>query len=105
MLSDKNDEGELFSSYIKLAARMSNFIKNKQGHCLFTVKIKGKGKGFYWSLSDKQFIWIDKNSDFYWVDSVKKDAKGRYCLFTPYTFGMGLIIMVPEDEIEWIGLN
>ena len=56
-------------------------------------------------MSDKAFIWLEKSADYYWVDSVKKDEKGRYCLFTPYTFGLGLLVMVPEEEIEWIGLN
>jgi len=105
MVSFESDKKDFFANYIKLAARMAGFIKSKQGECLYTVKIKGKGKGFYWSLSDKCFLWIDKDADFYWVDKVKKDAQGRYCLFTPYTFGMGALIMVPEDEIEWIGLN
>ena len=105
MVSDEKDKVEFFSSYIKLAARMSNFIKNKSGDCLYAVKIKGKGKGFYWSLSDKRFLWVDKGSDFYWVDKVKKDEQDRYCLFTPHVFGIGVLLMVSEDEIEWIGLN
>ena len=105
MVSFEEDDKDFFTNYIKLAARLAGFIKNKQGDCLFTVKIKGKGKGFYFSLSDKCFLWVDKGADFYWVDSVKKDNKGRYCLFTPYIFGLGVLLMVPEDEILWIGLN
>ena len=105
MVSFEEEDTEYLTSYIKLAARMASFIKNKKGDCLYTVKIKGKGKAFYWSLADKSFVWIEKSADFYWVDSMKKDEQGRYCLFTPYTFGLGLLIMVPEEEIEWIGLN
>mgnify|MGYP003134729295 FL=1 len=105
MVSFEDEDQEFFTNYIKLAARMAGFIKNKQGDCLYTVKIKGIGKGFYWSLSDKRFIWIDKSADFYWVDKVKKDDRDRYCLFTPHTFGLGVLLMVPEDEILWIGLN
>jgi len=105
MVPNEDEDPEFFTNYIKLAARMAGFIRSKKGHCLYTVKIKGKGKSFYWSLSDKAFIWIDKGADFYWVDKVKKDDKGRCCLFTPHTFGLGVLIMVPEEEIEWIGLN
>ena len=105
MVSGEEKDVEFFTKYIKLAARMAGFIKNKEGNCLYSVKIKGKGKGFYWSLSDKAFIMVDKSADFYWVDKVKKDDKGRCCLFTPYTFGIGVLIMVPEDEIQWIGHN
>jgi sucrose-6-phosphate hydrolase SacC (GH32 family) len=105
MVSFEEDETEYITNYIKLAARMASFIKNKRGDCLYTLKIKGNGKGFYFSLSDKRFLWIDKGADFYWVDSIKKDEKGRYCLFTPYTFGMGVLLLVPEDEILWVGLN
>jgi hypothetical protein len=105
MMTYEAEDEEFFLNYIKLAARMSNFIKNGQGHCLYTVKIKGNGKGFYWSLSDNSFMWFDKGADFYWVDKYKKDKKGRYCLFTPYTFGVGVLLLVSEEEIEWIGLN
>ena len=105
MVSFEDDKTEYITNYIKLAARMAGFIKNKQGDCLYTVKIKGKGKAFYWSLADTALMWVEKSADFYWVDSMKKDEQGRYCLFTPYTFGLGLLIMVPEEEIEWIGLN
>ena len=105
MVPNDSESEEFLSKYIKLAARMASFIKNKQGEGLYTVKIRGKGKGFYWSLSDKGFIWVDRGSDFYWVDSYKKDKQGRYCLFTPHTFGIGLILLVAEEEIEWIGLN
>jgi hypothetical protein len=105
MMPNNEEDQEFLNKYIKLAARMAGFIKNKRGDCLYTVKIKGKGKGFYWSLSDKAFIWIDRGADLYWVDKVKKDARGRYCLFAPYTFGIGVLVMVPEDEIQWIGLN
>ena len=105
MVSNIDDEVEFFAKYIKLAARMAGYIKSKKGECLYTVKIKGNGKGFYYSLSDKEFLWVDKGSDFYWVDSISKDEKGRYCIFTPYIFGIGAILLVPENEIEWIGLN
>ena len=105
MVSYEEEDAEFFTNYIKLAARMAGFIKNKRGDCLFTVKIKGKGKVFYWNMSDRCFTWVDKSSDFYWVDKIPKDEKGRYCLFTPHTFGMGILLMVPEEEVEWIGLN
>ena len=105
MVSFEDEDKEFFTNYIKLAARMAGFIKNKKGEGLYNVKIKGKGKGFYWSLTDKQFLWVDKGSDFYWISSVKKDEKDRYCIFTPHTFGLGIIILVHEDEIQWIGLN
>jgi len=105
MVSFEEEDQEYFTNYIKLAARMAGFIKNKQGDCLYAVKIKGKGKGFYWSMTDRSFIWIDRSADFYWIDSVAKDDQGRYCVFTPYTFGLGVILKIPEEEIEWIGLN
>ena len=105
MMSFDDEEVEFFTKYIKLAARMAGFIKNKQGECLYTVKIKGSGGGYYYSLSDKGFVWVNKGGDFYWVNSVVKDKMGRYALFSHHTFGMGMIFLVPEDEIEWIGLN
>ena len=105
MVTDEEEDVEFFTKYIKLAARMSSFLKSKKGELLIAVRIKGEGQGFYWSLSDRQFVMINKSTDLYWVDKVEKDEKGRLCLFTPYTFGMGIIIAVPEEEIEWIGYN
>ena len=105
MMTDEEKDVEFFSKYIKLAARMSNFLKSKKGELLIAVRIKGEGKGYYWSISDRGFVLVEKSVDFYWVDKVPKDEKGRFCLFTPYTFGMGMVILVPEKEIEWIGYN
>jgi hypothetical protein len=56
-------------------------------------------------LADKKFILVDKGSDFYFVHAVEKDDKDRVCLFTPHLFGIGQLIMVPEDEIIIIGFN
>ena len=104
-MADEDEEIEYFKNYYKLANKMLNYIKPNKGGCLYTVKIKGSGSGFYWSLSDRSFLWIKKRADFYWVSNVKKDDQGRDCLFTPHTFGIGVLLLVPEEEIEWIGLN
>jgi hypothetical protein len=105
MMTDDENDIEFVNKYIKLAARMSNLLKSKKGELLIAVKIKGEGKGYYWSISDRAFVLIERSADFYWVDKMAKDKKGRLCLFTPYTFGMGNIVLVPEKEIEWLGYN
>ena len=36
---------------------------------------------------------------------VEKDEQGRICLYSPYIFASAVFIMVPEEEIEFVGFN
>jgi len=96
---------EFKSSFIKLAVKLTSMIKSKDGYLFEPVKIKGRGKGFYWSLSDKRFVWVDKELEWYHVYSVEPDEKGRLCLYSPFIFASGIICRVPEEEIDFIGFN
>ena len=96
---------EFKSNFIKLAVKLTTMLKSKDGYLFEPVKIKGSGKGFYWSLSDKSFVWVDKQLEWYHVYSVQPDERGRLCLYSPYIFASGIICRVPEEEIEFLGFN
>jgi len=96
---------EFEANFIKLAAKLSGWTRSKSGTLLEPVKIKGNGKGFYWSISDKNFVWVDRALEWYLVSGVAPDEQGRICLYSPFIFARGLICRVPSDEIEYIGFN
>ena len=89
---------------LSLVDKMAKFMKNKAGYLLETVHLKGNNGSYYWSLSDKKFVYISQKAEFY-IMPWGKDDKGRLYLFSPYLFASGVIIMVPEEDIEFIGFN
>tara|TARA_R110002074_G_scaffold336120_1_gene506553 strand:+ start:484 stop:798 length:315 start_codon:yes stop_codon:yes gene_type:complete len=104
-MEDGDYSEEYKANFIKLAAKLSGYIKSKSGYLLQPVRIRGNGKGFYWSISDKIFIWVDRNLEWYHVDGVAPDDRGRLCLYSPFIFASGVICRVPEEEVEFVGFN
>ncbi len=105
MMEEDEYSKEIEANSIKLAVKLSGWTKSKDGKLLKPVKIKGTGKGFYWSLSDKRFVWVDKKLEWYLVGNVPPDEKGRLCLYSPFIFASGVVCRVPEEEIDFIGFN
>jgi hypothetical protein len=96
---------EFQSNFIKLAVKLSSMVKSQDGFLFEPVKIKGKGKAFYYSISDRCFIWVDKELEWYHIYSVDPDDQGRVCLYSPYIFASGIICRVPEEEVDFLGFN
>ena len=90
---------------MKLAVKLSAYLKDRDGNSLQLINFKQKGTGFYWSITEKSFILVNKESDWYYAPVRDKDERGRICLYSPYLFSMGVIILVPEEEIDLIGFN
>jgi len=105
MMSEEYQSKEFEDSFIKLAAKLSGWLKSKDGHLLEPVNIKGSGKAFYWSISDKRFVWVDKQLEWYMVSGVAPDDQNRICLYSPFIFASGIICRVPVDEIIFLGFN
>jgi hypothetical protein len=105
MMEEEYFNTEFKSKFIKLAVKLTSMVKSKDGFLFEPVKIKGKGKGFYYSVSDRCFMWVDRELEWYHVYSVEPDHKGRVCLYSPYIFASGIICRVPEEEVEFIGFN
>ncbi len=87
-----------------LYEKLEKFLKSKEGNLLPSVKLKGKGGGYYYSASDKSFVYLDRDSELYLLPW-KRDEKGRLYLYSPYTFKQGMIIVAEEDEIILLGFN
>jgi hypothetical protein len=87
-----------------LYENLQKFMKSKSGNLLPSVKLKGKGGGYYYSASDKSFVYMDRGAELYLLPW-KRDEKGRLYLYSPYTFKQGIIILVEEDDIILLGFN
>ena len=105
MMNEEYLDKEFQSNFIKLAVKLTGMMKSKEGLLFEPVKIKGNGKGFYYSVSDKSFMWVDRELEWYHVYSVEPDDQGRLCLYSPYIFASGIICRVPEEEVEFLGFN
>lgn len=96
---------EFEANFIKLAAKLTAMLKSKEGHLFEPIKIKGSGKGFYWSMSDNRFVWVNKDLEWYHVYSVSPDDRGRLCVYSPFIFASGIICRIPKEEVEFLGFN
>jgi len=98
------EESTLSLSAIALYEKLEKFLKSKEGNLLPSVKLKGEGGGYYYSVSDRGFAYVDRNCELYLLPW-KRDEKGRLFLYSPYTFKQGMIIVAEEDEIVLLGFN
>lgn len=104
-MSEEYQSKEFEANFIKLASKLSGWQKAKDGQLLEPVKIKGNGKGFYWSISDKRFVWVDKELEWYLVSGVAPDDQGRLCIYSPFIFASGILCRVPPEELTYVGFN
>ena len=51
MMEEEYFNAEFKNKFIKLAVKLTSMVKSKDGFLFEPVKIKGKGKGFYYSVS------------------------------------------------------
>ncbi|QDP62176.1 MAG: hypothetical protein GOVbin1807_175 [Prokaryotic dsDNA virus sp.] len=99
MINASQEEKDLY-----FAETLSKFMKDSNGNPFEQVKIKGEGYGYYYSMSDKKTILVPRAGEYYLISN-KADHKGRLRLYSHYKFTTGIVILVPEDEIERIGWN
>tara|TARA_X000001388_G_C2197991_1_gene110110 strand:+ start:524 stop:856 length:333 start_codon:yes stop_codon:yes gene_type:complete len=88
----------------ELALKAAETLKGKDGNLLPTVKIKGKGLGYYWSPYDKKLILVPRDAEYYLLPW-EEDEYGRKHLFLPISLVGGNIISVNSDELEILGYN
>ena len=105
MMAEESDDGTFLVNAYKLAAKMWSNMKTKDKELLQAVRFKEKGHGFYYSTADKRPMWVNKGDEWYHVPFMEKDEYDRVCLYSPYLFKMAIFILVPEDEIEYLGFN
>jgi hypothetical protein len=103
-MTKKSEKKEKKVNFKDLANKIAKYMKDGKENLLKLVKIKGNGVAYYYSVSDSSFVLMPKTAEMYLLPW-KKDEKNRLFVFSPYIFSSGIIIMVPEDEIEIIGFN
>ena len=91
-------------NYTKLAERMAEFKKEVSNNTLKAVIISGKGEGYYFDMVSKTFILVKKGSEMYYLP-IKEDENDQISLFLPYIFGSVAIILVPKEDVIFIGDN
>ena len=90
--------------FVKVAKKIADFLKDGKKNSLKSVNIKGEGVGFYYNLASNSFILIQKKSEMYYLP-LNKDSNGNYYIFLPYIFAQGAVILVPEEEVIFLGYN
>ncbi len=91
-------------NFPKMAKKIAELLKEGEKNNLSSVMISGNGVGYYYNLSTRTFIPVQKQSEMYYLP-IEKDEKNNFYVFLPYTFSQGAIILVPEEELEFIGFN
>lgn len=104
-MSDELNNDEFITNTYKLAIKMASAMRTKDKELLQLVTFKKGGHGFYYSLTDKTPIYINRKEEWYYVPFIEKDDRDRICLYSHFLFSMAIFIMVPEEEIDFIGFN
>jgi len=86
------------------ADTLAKFIKDSKGNPFPQVVIKGKGHGYYYSMSDKKPVLVPRSAEYYLI-SQKPDKKGCLRVYSHYRFNTGVVLLVPKEEIELVGWN
>ena len=91
-------------NYTRVAARIAKLLQKGEKNNLISVIIKGEGVGYYYNLATESFIPVPKRSEMYYLP-LKKDENEQLYIFLPYTFAQGAVILVPEEDVEFLGYN
>ena len=91
----------------KLDALMKKLKKaavKEEKMILHPIVLKGNGPHFYWSINDKIFLEVPSPSELYvMADKGKKD--GKLYVFSPGSWNKGVVYLIPEENIVFIGEN
>ena len=95
----------LYTNPDKLALKLLQFIKDKEGHALPQVRIKGTGQGYYYSINHKKLIRVSRTAEFYLLPWLYEDDDRKCYIYTHYNWMVGCIFLVYKSDIEHIGSN
>ncbi len=90
--------------FTKIAKKIAKLLKDGVKNNLSSVMIKGKDSGYYYNVVTMTFILIQRRSEMYYLPIEPDENKNIY-IFLPYTFSQGAIILVPEEDVEFLGFN
>ena len=95
----------LYTNPDKLALKLSQFIKDKEGNALPPVKIKGTGQGYYFSINHKKLIRVSRDAEFYLLPWANIEDDRKCYVYTHYNWMIGCIFLVYKTDIRHIGSN
>ena len=95
----------LYKNPSKLAEKLRKFMEDEDGHALPMVKLKGKGIGYYHSVSDKKLIRVSRDAEFFLLPWAHKTNDKRCYVYTHYNWLTGCIFDVFLSDLEFIGGN
>ena len=87
-----------------VASKIADLLKKGEKNNLTPVMIRDNGQSHYFDLATNQYIYIKKQSEMYYLP-IQKTEDDRCYVFLPYVFSSGAIILVPEEELLFIGSN
>ena len=96
--------GDKITDFKGVAKEIADLLSKGEHNNLVAVMLKGDGRGFYYSMIHKKPIEVPRKAQYYLLP-FEKDENGRLYVFSSYIFYSGLILLVPEEEIELIGYN
>ena len=95
----------LYRNPVKLALKLSTFLKDSDGTALDPVKLKGEGQGYYYSMNDKKFVRVNRNSEFYLLPWKDKNNEEKCFIYTHHNWLVGCILSVYKKDLEYLGYN
>ena len=103
-MSDQTVSKGLTKDLKKLVDQISQMTTSKDKNLLELVSLKGKGYGFYYSPQSRTFVQVHRNNEMYLLP-VDKDEEGKYYIFVPRGIFSGEVILVTEEDINFLGFN
>ena len=70
-----------------------------------SVRLKGTGQGYYYSINDKKLIRVPRNGEFYLLHLEDAQDDRKCFIYTHHNWLTGCILSVYKDDIEFIGDN
>tara|TARA_R100000808_G_scaffold19159_1_gene41711 strand:- start:276 stop:614 length:339 start_codon:yes stop_codon:yes gene_type:complete len=95
----------LYTNPDKLALKLLQFTKDKKGHALPHVKLKGTGQGYYYSINHKRLIRASRDAEFYLLPWDDGEDDRRCYIYTHYNWMVGCIFRVFKSDIIHLGDN
>jgi len=89
---------------LSLAYKLQAYMKSKKGDLLDSVVLKHKEDRYYWCVLSKKFVMVNGNTEFYLLPW-RKDKKNQCYLYCHHLFAQGAVLLVPEEEIVYVGFN
>jgi len=96
-------EGKI-SNFQDIATQIGLMLLKGEKNNLVSVFLKGKGRGFYYSVIHKKPFEVPRRAEFYLLP-LNQTEDGKMYVYCTHLFYSGLILLVPSEQIELIGDN